>query len=83
MTTPASKILLGVNVDHCATVRQARFREHALDHGNEVEPDPVAFALLCEKAGADAESVTAARSAGRAFERMVEIHSADREMGAP
>ena len=53
MTTPASKILLGVNVDHCATVRQARFRENALDHGNEVEPDPVAFALLCEQAGAD------------------------------
>lgn len=51
--TSSSKILLGVNVDHCATVRQARFREHALDHGNEVEPDPVAFALLCEKAGAD------------------------------
>ena len=49
----AAKILLGVNVDHCATVRQARFREHALDHGNEVEPDPVAFALLCEQAGAD------------------------------
>jgi pyridoxine 5-phosphate synthase len=53
MATTSSKILLGVNVDHCATVRQARFREHALDHGNEVEPDPVAFALLCEKAGAD------------------------------
>ena len=53
MTNPASKILLGVNVDHCATVRQARFREHAMDHGNEVEPDPVAFALLCEQAGAD------------------------------
>ncbi|MDG1241512.1 MAG: pyridoxine 5'-phosphate synthase [Opitutae bacterium] len=53
MTITASKILLGVNVDHCATVRQARFREHALDHGNEVEPDPVAFALLCEQAGAD------------------------------
>ena len=49
----AAKILLGVNDDHCATVRQARFREHALDHGNEVEPDPVAFALLCEQAGAD------------------------------
>ncbi|MGJ8651920.1 MAG: pyridoxine 5'-phosphate synthase [Opitutaceae bacterium] len=49
----SSKILLGVNVDHCATVRQARFRSHPLDHGNEVEPDPVAFALLCEKAGAD------------------------------
>ena len=53
MTTSASKILLGVNVDHCATVRQARFREHLLDHGQEVEPDPVAFALLCEQAGAD------------------------------
>lgn len=53
MTITSSNILLGVNVDHCATVRQARFREHALDHGNEVEPDPVAFALLCEQAGAD------------------------------
>lgn len=46
-------MLLGVNIDHCATVRQARYRSHALDYGNEVEPDPVAFALLCEKAGAD------------------------------
>ncbi len=32
-----------------------------------------------EKAGADAESVIAARSAGRAFERMVEIHTGDRK----
>ena len=48
-----SPILLGVNVDHCATVRQARYREHALDHGDEVEPDPLAFALACEAAGAD------------------------------
>jgi len=46
-------ILLGVNVDHCATVRQARYRAHALDHGDEVEPDCVAFALACEAAGAD------------------------------
>lgn len=52
---PASQqpILLGVNVDHCATVRQARYRSHELDYGNEVEPDPVAFALACEEAGAD------------------------------
>lgn len=48
-----SPILLGVNVDHCATVRQARYREHALDHGDEVEPDPLAFTLACEAAGAD------------------------------
>ena len=53
MSSSAKKILLGVNVDHCATVRQARYRDHPLDYGNEVEPDPVAFALLCEKAGAD------------------------------
>jgi pyridoxine 5-phosphate synthase len=53
MTSTTSKILLGVNVDHCATVRQARFRANPRDYGNEVEPDPVAFALLCEKAGAD------------------------------
>lgn len=53
MPASTEKILLGVNVDHCATVRQARYREHTLDYGNEVEPDPVTFALLCEKAGAD------------------------------
>jgi pyridoxine 5-phosphate synthase len=49
----ATNILLGVNVDHVATVRQARYREHALNHGDEVEPDCVAFALACEAAGAD------------------------------
>lgn len=48
-----SDIRLGVNVDHVATVRQARYRAHALDHGDEVEPDCVAFALACEAAGAD------------------------------
>jgi pyridoxine 5-phosphate synthase len=53
MNAPASKILLGVNVDHCATVRQARYRSHSLDYGDEVEPDPVVFALACEQAGAD------------------------------
>jgi pyridoxine 5-phosphate synthase len=38
---------LGVNIDHIATVRQARYK--GLDHG---EPDPVAAALECEAAGA-------------------------------
>ena len=38
---------LGVNIDHVATVREARYR--GLDHG---EPDPVAAALVCEAAGA-------------------------------
>src|SRR3954470_9407388 len=38
---------LGVNIDHVATVREARYR--GLAHG---EPDPVAAALVCEAAGA-------------------------------
>lgn len=38
---------LGVNIDHVATVREARYR--GLPHG---EPDPVAAALACERAGA-------------------------------
>ncbi|MCC6233802.1 MAG: pyridoxine 5'-phosphate synthase [Verrucomicrobiales bacterium] len=38
---------LGVNIDHVATLREARYRDRA--HG---EPDPVAAALACEAAGA-------------------------------
>lgn len=49
----SSRILLGVNIDHCATVRQARYRTHERDCGRMVEPDPVALALLAERAGAD------------------------------
>ncbi len=45
------KVLLGVNVDHCATIRQARYKsdpEQLL-----AEPSVLEFALLCERAGAD------------------------------
>ena len=38
---------LGVNIDHVATLREARYR--GLGHG---EPDPVAATLICEAAGA-------------------------------
>src|SRR3984885_9164813 len=38
---------LGVNIDHVATVREARYRGRGRG-----EPDPVAAALICEKAGA-------------------------------
>ena len=38
---------LGVNIDHVATVREARYRGR--DRG---EPDPVAAAQICEAAGA-------------------------------
>jgi pyridoxine 5-phosphate synthase len=50
-------ILLGVNIDHCATLRQARYRQADATTGGNIEPDPVAFALLCERAGADGITV--------------------------
>ena len=42
-------ILLGLNIDHCATVRQARYREAPATVGGAVEPDPVTLALLGER----------------------------------
>jgi pyridoxine 5-phosphate synthase len=50
-------ILLGVNIDHCATLRQARYRDAGATTGHAVEPDPVTFALLAERAGADGITV--------------------------
>ena len=46
-------ILLGVNIDHCATVRQARYRGYDQTAVGPVEPDPVALAVRAEQAGAD------------------------------
>lgn len=43
-------IRLGVNIDHVATLRQARYRD-MLDSPN-AEPDPVAAALAAERGGA-------------------------------
>ena len=50
-------LLLGVNIDHCATLRQARYRDAAATTGGAIEPDPVTFALLAERAGADGITV--------------------------
>lgn len=46
-------IFLGVNVDHVATLRQARYRDESTTHGGFVEPDPAALAWIAEEAGAD------------------------------
>jgi pyridoxine 5-phosphate synthase len=43
-------IKLGVNIDHVATLRQARYRE--VPDAPNVEPDPAAAALAAEQAGA-------------------------------
>jgi pyridoxine 5-phosphate synthase len=50
-------LLLGVNIDHCATLRQARYRAAGPEVAGAVEPDPVEFALRSEKAGADGITV--------------------------
>jgi pyridoxine 5-phosphate synthase len=50
-------ILLGLNIDHCATLRQARYRTSGRTTGGNVEPDPVALALRAERAGADGITV--------------------------
>jgi len=44
-------LLLGLNIDHAATLREARYRQFARDCGQMVEPDPVALALCAERAG--------------------------------
>lgn len=46
-------ILLGVNIDHVATLRQARYRDEPNTFGGFVEPDPATMAWLSEDAGAD------------------------------
>ncbi len=57
-------IRLGVNVDHVATVRQARRAQ---------VPDPVEAALLAEKAGADGITVHLREDRRHIQERDVEL----------
>lgn len=54
MGSPA--IRLGVNIDHCATLRQARYAALPSDAPGS-EPDPVEFACSVAKAGADGITV--------------------------
>jgi len=50
-------ILLGVNIDHCATLRQARYRDAGGAVGGNVEPDPVDLARMALLSGADGITV--------------------------
>jgi pyridoxine 5-phosphate synthase len=45
-----SALRLGVNIDHVASLRQARYA--TTPESRNVEPDPVAAAAICERAGA-------------------------------
>lgn len=55
--TSKNRIRLGVNIDHAATLRQARYRGYPRLRGEMVEPDPVALALAAQQAGADGITV--------------------------
>ena len=46
-----SGLRLGVNIDHIATLRQARYA--SMPDSKNAEPDPVAIAALCERTGAN------------------------------
>jgi pyridoxine 5-phosphate synthase len=45
-----SDLRLGVNIDHVATLRQARYA--TMPESRHAEPDPIVAASLCERAGA-------------------------------
>ena len=45
---------LGVNIDHSATLRQARYRESLDNPDVIVEPNPAEIALAAERGGAAA-----------------------------
>src|ERR1700686_3080703 len=45
-----SALRLGVNIDHVATLRQARYA--TMPESKNAEPDPILAALICERAGA-------------------------------
>jgi pyridoxine 5-phosphate synthase len=46
-----SALRLGVNIDHVATLRQTRYA--TMPESKNAEPDPVAAAAMCERAGAN------------------------------
>src|SRR5436189_1977375 len=49
-----SSLRLGVNIDHVATLRQARYS--TMPESKNAEPDPIAIAGICERAGANSIS---------------------------
>ena len=55
---------LGVNIDHIATLRQAR---------REFDPDPIIAALICEKAGADFVKTSTGFGDGPATPEVIDV----------
>src|SRR3989440_12276377 len=59
--TVTNGLRLGVNIDHVATLRQARYA--TMPGSRNAEPDPIAIAGVCERAGA--HGITAHLRGGR------------------
>jgi len=61
LSTVTNGLRLGVNIDHVATLRQARYA--TMPDSKNAEPDPIAIAGICERAGA--QGITAHLRADR------------------
>ena len=70
-------IKLGVNIDHVATLRQARYR--GMPDAPNTEPDPVSAALAAERAGA--HGITAHLRADRRHIQDEDIHNLRKKIG--
>ena len=70
-------IKLGVNIDHVATLRQARYRE--IPEAPNAEPDPLGAALAAERAGA--QGITAHLRLDRRHIQDRDIHSLRGKIG--
>jgi pyridoxine 5-phosphate synthase len=70
-------IKLGVNIDHVATLRQARYRE--MPEAPNAEPDPIAAALAAERAGA--HGITAHLRLDRRHIQDEDIHNLRERIG--
>jgi len=70
-------IKLGVNIDHVATLRQARYRE--MPEAPNAEPDPIAAALAAERAGA--HGITAHLRLDRRHIQDQDIHNLRERIG--
>ena len=71
---PAGPIHLGVNVDHVATLRQARLTRY---------PDPLTAALIAEQAGADSITIHLREDRRHIQERDLVLAEAPRPAGRP
>ena len=75
----ASSLHLGVNIDHVATLRQARYR--AMPGASLAEPCPIEAALVAEESGAD--SITAHLRADRRHIQDSDIHELKSRISTP